>query len=752
MKRWPLLALCLLGIPAAWPLSQLPFFTSDDGLFHLYRLAALDEAFRQGVLYPRLFPSFAYGYGQAVLAYYGPLAYYAAEGPRLLGASYPDALKWTFALGYVLSGCALFLLARQFVGSLPALLGAAVYVYFPYHIAETYQRGALAEHLAFVFLPLILWGIMPVEPSKNPARPGTLRLLVFALSAAALILMHSLTALIFLPFVLPYAAVSARAALQGGLPRRVGYHVLLALAAGFGLSAFYWLPILTESRWVGLSAGLDNAGYLEHLAPIQSFVQPALVFQYAPHQLVAADHPLGLLSGLLLLIALPVALYAWLQHDRLWRPLAFFAGLTVAALFMTTDLSGGIWRTLHNPLSFLQYPWRFMTLAALGLAMCAAIVFQRRPGLALAALPVVVLHGLLGLQPVATAAPSADSHAMWANDFMTRQIGATWTAEYVPWWVRADRTAIPLSLHTPLSESATSNLPTFSLLEANYTHSRYRVTPAESVRAGKVPARMPASLDAGTLGAGMDTGLLRFHQFYLPQWHATLAGKPLVTFPDTELGLLSVEIPTNVSAGGDELELNFGMSDMERFAALLSLAVGAAAAWLWRGWWLAPAALLVLGLSVFSLAASASHAQAEAILPSHATVSDLAELLAVRVDAHPYHAGDTLLVTLTWIVRSETREDFKSFVQLLDTGGTRAIAQSDGDPAGGFTPTSQWRSGEIVEETRELLIPPDTGPGTLRLIAGLYRLQPLQNLPAARGAETLPDGRIPLAEIQVVNR
>jgi len=733
MKRWPLVALCLLGIPAAWPLSQLPFFVSDDGLFHLYRLAALDEALRQGVLYPRLFPSFAYGYGQAVLAYYGPLAYYAAEGPHLLGATYPDALKWTFALGFVLAGCALFLLARQFVGSLPALLGAAVYVYFPYHIAVTYQRGALAEHLAFVFLPLILWGITPAEPLKIPARLGTFRLLVFALSAAALILVHSLTALIFLPFVLLYAAINARAALPGGPPRRVWYHVLLALAAGFGLSAFYWLPILTESRWVGLSAGLENAGYLEHLAPIQSFVQPALAFQYAPHQLVAADHPLGLLSLILLLIALPVALYAWWQNDRLWRPLAFFAGLTLAALFMTTDLSGGIWRTLHNPLSFLQYPWRFMTLAALGLAMCTAIVFQRRSGLALAALPVVVLHGLLGLQPVAMAAPAADSHAMWANDFMNRQIGATWTAEYVPWWVRADRTAIPASLHAPVSDSATSNLPSFSLLNANYTHSRYRVSPAQSVR------------------AGVDTGLLRFHQFYLPQWHATLAGKPLVTFPDTELGLLSVEIPMNVSAGGDVLELNFGMSDMERFAALLSLAVGVAAAWQWRGWWLAPAALLVLGLSVFSLAASASHAQAEAILPSHVAVSDLAELLAVRVDVHPYHAGDTLRVTLTWIVRSETREDFKSFVQLLDAGGTQAIAQSDGDPVGGFTPTSQWRSGEIVEETRELRIPPDTGPGTLPLIAGLYRLQPLQNLPAARGAETLLDGRIPLAEIQIVN-
>ena len=121
----------LLSLPAVWRLVTTPFFASDDGLFHLYRVAALDEALRQGVLYPRLFPSFAFGYGQAVLSYYGPLTYYVAEWLHLLGASVPYALKWTFALGYALSGYAAFVLARQFASPLPALVGAVAYMYFP---------------------------------------------------------------------------------------------------------------------------------------------------------------------------------------------------------------------------------------------------------------------------------------------------------------------------------------------------------------------------------------------------------------------------------------------------------------------------------------------------------------------------------------------------------------------------------------------------------------------------------------------
>src|SRR5207302_606618 len=86
-----LVTLRVLCVPATCPLSSATFFARDVGLFHLYRLAALDDALRQGELYPRLFPSFAFGYGQAVLAYYGPLSYYLAEVPHALGAPFPDA-------------------------------------------------------------------------------------------------------------------------------------------------------------------------------------------------------------------------------------------------------------------------------------------------------------------------------------------------------------------------------------------------------------------------------------------------------------------------------------------------------------------------------------------------------------------------------------------------------------------------------------------------------------------------------------
>src|SRR5512133_1132079 len=64
----------LLALPALWPLLRAGFLVSDDGRFHVYRIAALAQAWSQGVLHPRLFPEFGFGYGQAVLSFSAPLA------------------------------------------------------------------------------------------------------------------------------------------------------------------------------------------------------------------------------------------------------------------------------------------------------------------------------------------------------------------------------------------------------------------------------------------------------------------------------------------------------------------------------------------------------------------------------------------------------------------------------------------------------------------------------------------------------
>ena len=147
----------LLTLPALWPLLRGGFFVSDDGLFHVYRTAALAEAWGQGVLWPRLFPDFGFGYGQAVLNFYAPLSYIPAALLSVLGMNPATAVQVVIGLSILLAAAAAYGYGNFLFGPAGGVLAAVVYTYTPYHLADAYLRGAVPEHMAFIFPPLILW-------------------------------------------------------------------------------------------------------------------------------------------------------------------------------------------------------------------------------------------------------------------------------------------------------------------------------------------------------------------------------------------------------------------------------------------------------------------------------------------------------------------------------------------------------------------------------------------------------------------
>ncbi|MGC8782700.1 MAG: 6-pyruvoyl-tetrahydropterin synthase-related protein, partial [Anaerolineae bacterium] len=288
---WPIAL--LLALPALWPLLRPGFFVSDDGLFHIYRTAALADAWQHGVLYPRLFPEFGFGYGQAVLNFYAPLSYTPGALLALVGINPATAVELTIALGFVLAALAMYGFGRALWGPWGGVLAAVAYTYFPYHLADAYLRGAVPEHFAFIFPPLILWATTNIFREKHPRGPA----LWAALAWAGLIFTHNLTALLMAPTWAAYVLIMA---LWTRRPRRlVAAAIAPALAAG--LSAPLWLPFLAESRWVGLALGPSD-GYRRHLAPLNLLIQWQPLYRYRVQHGGAADHPLSWLTAALLLL------------------------------------------------------------------------------------------------------------------------------------------------------------------------------------------------------------------------------------------------------------------------------------------------------------------------------------------------------------------------------------------------------------------------------------------------------------------
>jgi hypothetical protein len=743
-----LLLRLLAIVPALWPLLRPGFFVSDDGHFHIYRIAALADAWQHGVLYPRLFPEFGFGYGQAVLNFYAPLSYAPGALLATLGVNPATAAELTIALGFVLAALAMYGFVRSLWGPAGDVLAAVAYTYFPYHLADAYVRGAIPEHFAFVFPPLILWATTSIFREERPRSP----LLWAALAWAGLIFTHNLTALLVAPVWAGYLLLLT---ISTRRPRRL-VAAVGALGLALGLSAPLWLPFLAESRWVGIALGPSD-GYARHLAPLDLLIQWRPLYHYRVQHGGVADHPLSWLTVAVLLFV--VGLFVWRRarrarmHDH--AILAFALALTGLAGFMTTDVSLPVWIPLAPILANLQYPWRFLTLAALGFAIslgaapmlfsAAAASFPRLPRtssgvqyasavrsgrssrLVESALLLIPLSALL-LQPLLTVPaqplpfPAADAWApdrMWREDANAGQVGATWTGEFMPLTVQEQRWALGRPAERAADGPTIAPRPQVRLARLGYDQVELEI-------------QTTAPLN------------VRLHQFHLPAWQATLNDRPLATRPTGELGLATADMP----AGNGRLAFRFGPTTAWLIGG--ALAVITALAWAglaWRGRrqarglaWAAAGLLLVvalLGLNRLGIGQRMWTPQ-----PAGAAVGDVALLLGF--DAAPARGAHALDVTLYWFALRDVGANYKVFVHLLGPDGA-VIAQHDGDPGGGFTPTSRWRSGELIADRHRVPLPAGAPAAGYRLRAGMYQPEPLRNLPVD---PPTADGRVDLGTVR----
>ena len=725
---WGALLAMLLTLPALWVLARPGFFVSHDGRFHVYRIAALANAWQDGVLYPRLFPEFGFGYGQAVLNFYSPLSYYPGALLASLGLSPAAAAEITLALSFLLAALAAYGYGRYLLedagpdlATAAGVLAAVVYIYTPYHLADAYVRGAIPEHAAFIFPPLILWAYTAAFRKNAPWPP----MLWGTLAWVGLVLTHNLTALILAPVVAVLLLVLA------GWTRhwRRLFGAMGTLALAIGISAAYWLPVLLESRTVGLALG-PSRGYAEHWLNAATVLRRAVSYFVNAPDTLGRIYPLSWFALALTAVVAVLLLLRWRQRrlPAAWPLILFHWGVAVFAMLMTTVVSAPVWDLLKPILGNLQYPWRFLVLEALGLlglaAALPALLPRVRPVILIAIVaPLAMLVSLPGLTPEPLSLPAADSRLteqMWWEDAEAGQVGATWTAEFLPLTVTEQRWALGRPLDGAVDGQPIQPTPKVTLTSLRH-------------------AGLTAQIETQT------PFQLRLHQFHLPGWNATIGGQKTPTYPSGELGLVTVDVP----AGAHELTVRFGATPARTaggFISLLSLVL-----WLALVWWRAhdQRSLLVTSIGVAALAVALAlnglglGQRTSTPTPVQASIEDVAVLLAAETETLPEQQA--VAVTLTWLALRDAGQDYKVFVHLLGPDGA-VIGQHDGDPVGGFTPVTRWRSGEIIRDLHIVPLPPDLPPGDYALRAGLYQLEPLRNLTVEPAT---PDGRVDIGAVEV---
>lgn len=373
---WPLLLVIFAAVLAGRTLIfQKGYFNMHDDL-QMMRQLEMEKCFQDGQIPCRWVPDMGYGYGFPLFNFYPPLPYLTGQVFRVLGASFVDTAKLTFALSFIVSGITMYLLAKEFFGKYGGIVSSVFYVWAPYHSVDVYVRGAMNEAWALCWFPLILWAAYRlIKEDKKPF----IWMLTLSFSWVFLLLSHNLMVLIFTPVFILWC-------LMFWLEKRNFRKVFQFLFSGILallLAAFFTLPAVLEQKFVHVDTLI--IGYYEYIAHFATIGQ--LLFSrfwgYGPSVWETKDgmpFQVGHIHWILSIVVLAVFLLfpqKFKNKKTNWVILFGFAFGWFAA-FMAHQNSTFIWQKIHA-LSFVQFPWRFLTLSILGLSLVSGAVVNIFP-------------------------------------------------------------------------------------------------------------------------------------------------------------------------------------------------------------------------------------------------------------------------------------------------------------------------------------------------------------------------------------
>jgi hypothetical protein len=758
----PLLTCVLVALGALQPFFSGLVPLGADTALHYFRIGAWDRLWAQGIYYTQWMPDFALGYGYPLMNYHPPLAYYLGVLMYRLGFSLPHAMLAAWTLSAIIAATGMYYWVRSLSHSTAAgIVAAAAYSYAPYTLYNILSRGGFAESIAISFAPWLFFAIY-----RYTARRRLLDGLLVTACFTAIMLSHVIASLLLAPVAALLVLVGAwhwQAAAPRGRYRALlgtilggAFFLIVALA----LSAFFWVPPQFELGLVQMSRG--TSGYADFTTHFLALAQVLALPNPVDPNYIGQAVPSSL-SWMALLLALPALVHV-ARSGRLDRqiPALCLALLALVAAGMTLPLSQGVWEHL-SILRYLQYPFRFLSVATLALSALAGLGFAalehwfqravRHPARLSALALFLCVAGfavyaytwqITGPDPLANN-PSPSITDVWQAEQKLGTIGTTSFGEYLPKDVlEMPKTPAFTDAQHPDRLDTAGLPPGVSVSNAVYTPLRY-------------------DLDVQAAQGFTAT----FRTFYFPGWWAIVDGVSAPLTPSVPNGLIQFAVP----AGAHHLHVEFGSTPVRTFSADASLAallvLGGGGAIL--GFYLqrrrqefvlegevvdssrrtlaepevntSPRVVLglmavaVLGVALtFTLKtawvdAGSTPFKYTRLVDHHVQgASDAFDvnfggtlhLIGGDIPTRTVKAGQTFNFNLYWQLYQPTDADFSIKTDVVSARGV-AFGQYDTAHPNGIFPTSRFTPTDYLLDQRHIAVAADAPPGEYQVKASVYR-------------------------------
>lgn len=524
-------ALALVGL-----LNNSYFVIHDDQ--HIARLYLLDQAIKQGDLYPRWVSGLGFNFGYPLFNFYPPLIYYVAEFFHLIGLDLLWSLKMMIVTGSLISSIGMYLLGKRFFDKRVGLLAATLHTFFFYRLVTIFVRGAWAEFFAMSILPFVFLGFDSLFKSDKVELP-----ILFSLSLGLLVLAHPLIAFptfFYLGLFFVYYFLCSK--------NRLIFikNVVIGTTSGLGISAFFWLPSFVERQYTLVNTILTHelANYKIHfIYPFQFWFSPWGYGGSIAGPNDGITFQLGKVHIFLLLFSFIASIsYLLFKNQKKSKPsiiFYFLVFLLLFSLFMSVTYSQFVWDTISY-LWFLQFPWRFLTFSGIFISLSAGacLYYIDRIFKLNSWLKTIVLNILLVVLLVIT----VSKYSPYAKPYAPKTYNEKYATSFEEISWRVSNTSFefsPLGIKTKKTILGTT---TIGLDRKDLTKQNYIIINAPTSSAKTIIITDQFSKKEFKIESKKPV-VFRLNTFNFPGWHAKLNGKEIKIDDKNDYKLITVSIP-----------------------------------------------------------------------------------------------------------------------------------------------------------------------------------------------------------------
>jgi hypothetical protein len=358
---------------------------THDSVMHYNQMQSFWRGLRAGRIYPRWDDLTHSGYGAPTTSFYPPGIYYLTSIIYLLARDWHKVLIILHWLMMAASGAAIYLYARQTMPRGASSIAMAIYLIAPYHLINQYQRGAIAEQLSFIWMPLILlFGerLWRANLSQTSNLKSQISFSGLAAVFGAFLWSHPPTAYQFtLVFGLSFClwfllkpGLWTRSHMRGAMRGLIA--IACALIFGSMLAAIYLYPAILEKHLI--NAGDIEESWPYHASYVLDFTQKFYDhsvddFIFRIDRIWIFNTAALLLTGVSLLVCRKY-LVSFELRTRLW----LWAGAGIIATFLMTKLSYPIGHLIPQ-IETGVFSWRMLSITTLVVSLLGGVCWQISP-------------------------------------------------------------------------------------------------------------------------------------------------------------------------------------------------------------------------------------------------------------------------------------------------------------------------------------------------------------------------------------